>query len=131
MLSGHVCGTFAFLASNPWASAEDGIQTKDRRLSVYNIPMISSVALRMNAMKRDLLNVLKVARTRMTKSTIVEFSEQALTVLKVFHSRFGQAVVSDGSLGTISFRSNITRRLLSASKIGMNSPLDDTTDQNF
>jgi len=60
---------------------------------------------------------------------MVDFPEQALTVLNDFYFRVGQVVVGNGSLETISLRSNIARRLLSVSSVGMNSRLGDTTDQ--
>lgn len=60
---------------------------------------------------------------------MVYFPEQALTVLNDFYFRVGQVVVGNGSLETISLRSNIARRLLSVSSVGMNSRLGDTTDQ--
>ena len=60
---------------------------------------------------------------------MVDFPEQALTVLNDFYFRVGQVVVGNESLETISLRSNIARRLLSVSSVGMNSRLGDTTDQ--
>ena len=60
---------------------------------------------------------------------MVYFPEQALTVLNDFYFRVGQVVVGNGSLETIRLRSNIARRLLSVSSVGMNSRLGDTTDQ--
>ena len=60
---------------------------------------------------------------------MVYFPEQALTVQHDFYFRVGQVVVGNGSLETISLRSNIARRLLSVSSVGMNSRLGDTTDQ--
>lgn len=49
-------------------------------------------------------------------------------MLNDFHIRVGQVAVSNGSLETIGFQSDIARRLSSASKIGMNSRLGDITD---